>query len=304
MLPHIILTLILVKISIQSTCNNRHFYNSTSKLCHYAYEVNCFSTSMHFKIFKLYLEQENLSMQNIQFNNQTDSNSNCFLSITNTDDFYEFSFDLDASCGTLSEDTNSTWVYKNNLRLTGENVNYINSKPIEFSCNYRVEYEVEDMIEVKKIFPCDEIGSAKYVKQLKTIYPRSCDSFDPADLYSKASFSTKFESIQNPGPVETENLKVWYFISNSKYTWFEAYNLCKSHNLDFASVLDSTENAFIRNTFSDFNDVWLGGSRLENMNDNGDENWVANGLEQGVHPYQKLLARHGKGKTWVMKGHF
>ena len=128
-------------ISNSKPCHNRQFLDPSTSICRSAYELKCSHNSMDFKIHKSYLTQENLSEENIFFQSETNLDSTCYKFIDQNSEFIEVQFYLNTSCETTSEWVGDTKViYKNALKLTGENVNYIDAKEINFSCDYKTNY--------------------------------------------------------------------------------------------------------------------------------------------------------------------
>ena len=70
-------------------------------------------------------------------------------------------FSLNSTCGTSSvftensqDSEKSAWKYGNALILVGPNVDYINAKPVKFSCSYRANYQLETYADRVHICNC------------------------------------------------------------------------------------------------------------------------------------------------------
>jgi hypothetical protein len=104
---------------------------------------------MNFWIAHDYLTQEGLTRENINFNNGVNLNSSCIKDIKNHPNYLKIYFLLNSNCGTISEwvsvGKNSEKKYTNMLKLSGSNVNYINAKPVKFSCNYPTQYKIHSV---------------------------------------------------------------------------------------------------------------------------------------------------------------
>ena len=86
-------------------------------------------------------------------------NSSCIQKIADHPNFLKISFHLNSSCGTSEEmvtiAAESEIEYTNSLKWSGQNVNYINAKPVQFSCNYQTQYEISSSLAVEKACSCD-----------------------------------------------------------------------------------------------------------------------------------------------------
>jgi hypothetical protein len=251
-------------------CPNRQFADNDNE-CRKAYALECQDDAMIFKIFKDYMDFRGLVMSNIAFND-----SSCVANITETvdDDGYDLvqaRFELDSTCGTQSAAINDEWVYSNSLNLAGSEVDFIDSRPIPFSCHFQTRYNLTSEQFVKLVvLDIEDFGNFELV--LETF---DSDGFTSDLTEPVAEEDYVFIEISSSS-MEDLNRKMYAqdcFLSNydpertsAATEWDEEIQLiddgCEEHGDNETVILMNNVGGSVRFkskvfTISDFEQAWV-----------------------------------------------
>jgi hypothetical protein len=156
----------LLALAAADDCPNRHWQDDDNT-CHFAYQLTCTADKVQIAIAETYFENQGMTESNIGFSNATCTPSISSTQINDTSghlhDVFLVEFELDDTCGMASaaNETGRTWIYSNSIELTGDEVNFIDSRPIPFACHYDTQYDLTattDPVLKEVILAIDEVG--------------------------------------------------------------------------------------------------------------------------------------------------